>query len=192
MQEADFDTFERAFRRLAGVFRVRLTEQQLMHLMQSYFRILNRFSLDAVVTGGRQCAETRQTFPKPTDWIAAMPRGQHSRREDVAAMSETEAREYRRAELAHYQDPPCPCAHCQEAGVTHRFLRFVPERTDDDRDCQLHDPILNRTVIAGHWAHGEELRRWYAAKDAFYGNWQRLPARMRIRLPFREPGEDDA
>jgi hypothetical protein len=51
-----------------------------------------------------------------------------------------------KVEMVTYQ-PPCSCQLCRDAGVDDQRLRLDP--------------------YTGLWLHGEDLRRWYAAKDAF-------------------------
>jgi len=46
--------------------------------------------------------------------------------------------------------------------------------------------------IVGHWAHGEELARWYAARDAFFALAKRAPRTLfdavAVIVGDREPG----
>jgi hypothetical protein len=79
-----------------------------------------------------------------------------------------EAVAYRRAVQRRYQDAPCGCGLCQAASVTDRPLRFVPTLTRDGDEVKVWCPPIPRLVIAGHWAHGVELARWYAARDIFF------------------------
>jgi hypothetical protein len=98
-------------------------------------------------------------------------------------MTERESQEHRRAEQRGYEDEPCGCDLCQQAGVTHRYLRFVPEWNADGRDRRVRDPLSDRTVVAGHWAHGEELRRWYVAKEAFWTKAKAMGLKPEKMLP---------
>lgn len=55
-------------------------------------------------------------------------------------------------EVVHEPKPfadPCGCRLCTEAGVSDRRIRLDPR--------------------SGEWLHGEQLRRWYAAREAFQG-----------------------
>lgn len=56
--------------------------------------------------------------------------------------------------------PPCRCRECQDAGVSTRHI--------------------HRDVETGRWMHGEPLRRWYEARDAF-----RAAARVAVGRPGR-------
>lgn len=58
---------------------------------------------------------------------------------------------------------PCNCLECQAAGVTDKPIRFVPAD-------EFHQKA--------HWAHGEELRRWYEA----YERAQREMRELRDKL----------
>jgi len=93
--------------------------------------------------------------------------------------------------------PRCECVLCGQAGVTHRPIRYVP---DDD---ELKAKIGDRVILRGHWAHGQELKRWYAAKEAFWANVRRTVGKSgrhasgfeRLTLPptgteTREPGQE--
>lgn len=43
---------------------------------------------------------------------------------------------------------PCRCPECFQAGVSEKELRRDPR--------------------SGEWLHGQNLRRWYAARDEFF------------------------
>jgi hypothetical protein len=109
-------------------------------------------------------------------------------------MGVDEIAEYHQAERQHYQADPCGCLSCQLAGVTPRPLRFVPDFTDDDRPEQAFDSVRKRIVQTGHWAHGDELARWYAARAAFFATVPRSSPMARalavLVSPEREPGEE--
>jgi hypothetical protein len=83
-------------------------------------------------------------------------------------MRADEAAAYVRAERLRYEDDPCGCLACQAAGVTDRPLRYVPQFTHDDREERAWCPLHQKLVVVGHWAHGDELARWYAARDRFF------------------------
>jgi hypothetical protein len=84
----------------------------------------------------------------------------------VRMITAEEAAAARRAARLRYQDAPCQCGACQAAGVTERPRRFVPTLTRDGDEERVRDPQTLRLVVAGHWAHGAELARWYAAREA--------------------------
>jgi len=187
MTEDDFATFDRAFRRLSGGYRLKVRSNDLDDLVRMYFRVLEAAPLDTVLSAGKVCLETLRTFPKPVDWLEAIrslsPAGVVG---DIRTMTDEEAAAWSRAERQRWQDEPCRCLVCQAAGVTHRFLRFVPEFTDAGADERAFHPGRQRIVTTGHWAHGEELGRWYTAGDAFYGKFPRA-TRMVPALVGTEP-----
>jgi hypothetical protein len=73
-------------------------------------------------------------------------------------------------------------------------LRFVPDDVHGVLDRAI-DTVRNRVVVTGHWAHGDELARWYAARDAFFASAPRHTPIARALLVLvgreREPGCDD-
>jgi hypothetical protein len=191
MTEPDFGTFERAFRRVCGAFRLKVKEGEIEELTRTYFRILDTAPLEDVLAAGKTCLATCRKFPKPAEWLAALPAAPVAVRADLRVMGTPERLEYARAETLRYEDAPCGCLLCQEADVTHRPLRFVPDEILGVLDKAL-DTERNREVITGHWAHGEELARWYVARDHFFASAPRHTpiARALLVLVAREPGED--
>jgi hypothetical protein len=191
MTEPDFGTFERAFRRVCGAFRLKVKEGEIEELTRTYFRILDTAPLEDVLAAGKTCLATCRKFPKPAEWLAALPAAPVAVRADLRVMGTPERLEYARAEALRYEDAPCGCLLCQEADVTHRPLRFVPDEILGVLDKAL-DTERNREVITGHWAHGEELARWYVARDHFFASAPRHTpiARALLVLVAREPGED--
>lgn len=213
MDAEDRPRFSQAFRRMTNAFRVRLKGDALDELELTYFKILSAARIDDVLEAGKVCLATRRTFPKAAEWLQALPAGDDSASDkpDVRVMSTEEASEYLRAERLRYEDTPCDCLSCQIAAVTHLPRRFVPDVTDDGRDERAVCQAKNAIVTVGHWAHGEELLRWYAARDAFYAqggatflkpnrlgftyvpppNAPRAPGRVLAYAGGRVPGEDD-
>lgn len=167
MTDHDLTAFAETFGTLRGVFALRGDADELRRVMGLYFKALRRFPLGAVIAGSSIWMERGQRFPKPADWIGAIPR-----REKITLpeMSHDEAEEYLRAEGLHYEDEPCRCLLCKAAGVDHRFLRYVPDVDDTDRDVRM--KIGDRVVVRGHWAHGDQLQRWYIAREKFRAQWQ--------------------
>jgi hypothetical protein len=53
-------------------------------------------------------------------------------------------------------------------------------------------PRRQRVEVVGHWAHGDELRRWYAARAACLASAKKYPRLVRrvLALVAREPGEE--
>jgi hypothetical protein len=191
MTEPEFGTFDRAFRRVCGAFRLRLTLLELEELSRTYFRVLADASLEDVLTAGKTCLQTYTRFPKPAEWAAALPAPPVAVTADLRVMATPEREAYARAEALRYQDAPCWCVDCQDAGVTDRPLRFVPDEVNGVLDHAI-DTVRNRIVITGHWAHGDALARWYVARDAFFACLTPTQ-RHKFALVYsgREPGDDD-
>jgi hypothetical protein len=162
MIDTDQTAFGVTFLKLRNVFNLRGEKADVREAMQAYFKVLRRYPLPVVEAGADAWIETGTRFPKPAEWLHAIPK---LRRGGVLVMPDADAIEHRRAVALRYQDEPCGCHLCRKAGVSHRFLRYVPDTDADDRDVRM---LLDGTqVTRGHWAHGEELRRWYAARDHF-------------------------
>jgi len=179
MDDRDYETFDRAFRKLGVVFRLRLKEADLKELIATYFRILDGARLDAVLAGAKVCLTRCKTFPKPAEWLDALPKhvAPGAPATELRRMGAEEAEEWARAERLRWEDQPCACVACVAAGVSDRPIRFVPQFTPEDTDDRAIHPAKQRPVTTGHWAHGEELARWYRAKEAFYAKCDALGLR---------------
>jgi len=160
--DTDLFPFLDTFRGLTRVLFLRGDVHELQDVGKSYFKALRRFTLPQVQEAAEKCLSECKHFPKPVEWADRITRRIPV---EIAELSATETAEYLEAGRLHYHGEPCPCTECCAAGVTHRFLRFVPECTEDGRDA--HARIGERVVTRGHWAHGEELTRWYAARETF-------------------------
>lgn len=171
MTDAEMPAFLDVFRRLTRVFPFRGDAQEVADVGASYFKAFRRRSLPDVVAGADRWIQTENRFPRAAQWLGAIPRGDV---EVVPMMSEADAREHRRAELLGYEDAPCQCDLCRAAEVDEKPLRFVPEFTENDRDKHVRDPLNQRVVTAGHWAHGVELFRWYRARGDFWNRCYEL------------------
>lgn len=188
MTDTDFGTFDRAFRRLVGAYRLKLKAADLEELVKTYWRVLQDEALEDVLAAGKTVLTSCKKFPLPVDWLAALrSREVTAAARDLRTMSSDEAVAYVRAERLRYEDDSCACLLCQAAGVTHRLLRFVPDFTEDGRDERATNPLRDRIVTVGHWAHGEELDRWYIARDRFYAVF---PRALALVAAVREPGQE--
>jgi hypothetical protein len=197
MVEPEYGTFDRAFRRVCGAYRLTMPEDTLDELSRTYFRVLAYAPLDDVLAAGKACLATCTRFPKVAEWVAALPTppGPVPLSADLRVLGTAERDDYVRAEGLHWDDAPCACRACVDAGVADLPLRFVPDEVDGTLDRAI-DAVRNRVVVTGHWAHGDELARWYDARAAFYASAprSRTPiARALLVLvgPEREPGCDD-
>ena len=195
MTYEDRPAFRRAFQRIVETFRLKLRPVAAETLEDMYFEILEHAPLDQVLEAGKECAATCRTFPKPMTWLAALPNGAARKPEpDQRTMGVTECHGYHDAERLHWQDEPCPCLTCQAADITHLPLRFVPEFHDEGPEIRVFDAVRGRVVVAGHWAHGDELAAWYRAREVFFASApiaRQLLARVVPALNYmREPGEE--
>jgi hypothetical protein len=205
MFETDYGTFDRAFRRVCGAFRLKVTEVEQTDLSRTYFRLLEPYPLDRVLTVGKRLLETQRKFPAIADWLAACDHGLTVVPPDRRQFTVSEIDLHDRAERLRYQDEPCGCLECYEFGVQDVPRRFVPTVTGGVEERAFH-PRKNAVVIVGHWAHGAELRRWVDAREAFFAGCRSVHPRLRRLRRFhsvedvvvailhpratREPGEE--
>lgn len=181
MQAHDVTAFTALFERVRTVFPLRVSPRELEQAIGAYFQAFARYPLSAVEAGADRWLASGERFPKPAQWISVMPR-----QVGVTGLTDlgpAEAAEHRDAIARGYQGDPCSCPACQRAEVTHRFLRYVPDVDRDGRD--LRGLLDGKAVVRGHWAHGEELARWYAARDRFFALNERHPPRT---MPTESPG----
>jgi hypothetical protein len=193
MIEAEFGTFNRAFRKVVTIFRLKFKVGEVEELSRSYFRLLGHAPLGDVLAAGKTWTTTHNTFPKPAEWLQALPAAPTvPGSADLRVLATPEREAYARAETLRWQDDPCTCWDCREAGVTDRPLRFVSDEVLGVLDRAI-DTVRNRVVVTGHWAHGDELARWYVAREAFFASApRRTPVgRALLALVSREPGCDD-
>lgn len=178
MTAADEIAFANKFLELRRAFLLRGDHAEVQQMMQVYFKALIRFPLRAVLTGADVCIERHERFPKAAEWIRAIPQKPAV---ECLPMQEPEAGEHRRAVSLFYEDEPCGCHECKRAEVSHRMLRYVPEEDRDGQDAKM--LLDGKVVVKGHWAHGDELKRWYAARDQFLAlkdqHAGKLPRRMK-------------
>jgi len=195
LTEADYGTFERAFGRVCGAFRLRLTATERQDLTRTYFKVLEPYDLEQVLQIGRRCLERYKKFPTVSDWIAELDdtaRTRRARTPEARHMTVSEVEERTSAERQRYSDAPCTCVACRAAGVEDHAIRYVPTLVGDEEE-RAWDPQRQRLEIVGHWAHGAELRRWYEARAAFFARAKRRPfgrAVLALVAVSREPGEE--
>jgi hypothetical protein len=184
--DSDFGPFETAFKRLSGALNRKWSMVEFQTAVHVYFDTLKHIELEDVLAA-EVILRSRPRWPKVGDWLAAVPARTVVTGERV--MRGPEAAEYLRAHRLHWHDAPCGCPACFQAGVTDRSLRFVPEFLADDTEARAYHPTLCRVVTTGHWAHGDELRRWYVAKAACFAA---VPPRFHrvLQLVAREVGEE--
>ncbi len=167
MTSYDLAAFTETFDNLARVLiSRRMDDTERSQMLSAYFKALRAYDLAAVKGGAEVVLATAKHFPKPVEWIEAMPRrsGQPA---DVPVLFENEARTWRAAEASFWEKDPCSCSLCKAANVDWKPLRFVPEFDEYDRERKVFDQGRNRIVTAGHWAHGVELAGYYRARGEY-------------------------
>lgn len=166
MQVEEFPTFAQAFKRMAASLRRNFANAaEAEDVARTYFRILNGYELGDVLRAGKTLLTTAKRFPQPAEWLAALPRRQVSR--DRRHMTASECAEYADAARQGFTGEPCGCRACVAAGVSDRALRYVPTMADDTHEERAFNPSRDIEQTVGHWAHGDELARWYAAQGTF-------------------------
>ncbi len=195
MTDFDYASFAATFTRLVTAHRLKLKPAEAEELARTYFRVLEAHPIEAVILAGKRCLAKHRQFPKAADWLAELPPTPPRGGSDVRQMSADEAQIHDQAKQLGYEDEPCLCAECEHAGVMHRPVRFVPtERGDGDYE-RAFNPATKQVEIVGHWSHGIELQRWYAARDHFFALKEKSPLRAMLDLVGvvgeREAGSDD-
>ena len=187
---SDLGTFDRAFRRVCGAFRVRLKADEAEDLSRTYFKILEAYPLDRVLLVGKAIVSTSRRFPLAADWVAELDATAGTvAPADRRQMTTAEVDEYEAAARAHWEGPECACAACSAAQTTDRPLRYVPTLATFDDDERAYNARRQLVQVVGHWAHGDELRRWYEARSRFYASAPRRFRRaLRLVAAGREPG----
>lgn len=166
MTESDFFPFMDVFRSVMRVFPMRGDDHEIKQTAGAYFKVLRRYPLPLVQAGADQCLQRCKHFPKPAEWIDHIPNPQTTGVQ-LPTMSSEQGHDHARAVNLFYEDDPCRCPECRAAGVDHRPLRFVPEFDAADLEVKALNPVTGKIVTCGHWAHGVELKRWYAARQGF-------------------------
>jgi hypothetical protein len=182
MTDGDADRFALVFRKLVALpLKDRPHAKDQKSVEASYFKLLGKYPFDVVVKAVETLLHTLKRFPTPADWLEMIARdAPRALPPDHRQMTQTEVREHQRARALHFMDEPCSCQACIAAGVNDRQLRFVPDLRDDGETESAIDPTTNEVVMTGHWAHGRELSRWYATRDAATPSIERHPLARRI------------
>jgi hypothetical protein len=175
MSPVDLPAFLETFRAVAATFNVRRDEDTLGEV---YFKALQPFPLRDVQAGADRCTAFLKRFPKPVEWKEQIPRPTAP---GIPELGSFEAADYLEAESCFFEMPPCRCAACVQAGVSMRPIRYMP---DED---EVKVRVGARVVLRGHWAHGDELRRWYAAKEAFWAKARSLGYKSQLLNPPDRP-----
>jgi hypothetical protein len=168
MLRTEFVTFDRAFGRVCGAFQRKLKPAEQRDASRTYFLTMEDEPLELVLEAGKRCIQSFKHFPRVSEWLtevqalkpaAILPL-------DRRHTTVTEGNIQEEAKRRHYQDAPCACDGCCAAGVQDKPVRFVPTIIGVEEERAFNQQ-RQRVEIVGHWAHGEELRRWYASRRAF-------------------------
>jgi hypothetical protein len=189
MTPQDLLAFGEMFTDLTKIFRFYGTEDQKSASLNSYFDTLQAYSLERVRAGYEQVKVTATKMPVPAQWIAAMPKGS-----ELPLMTRSQAAEYDDAERKFFEGELCRCRACVEDDATHLPLRFVPCLDAHGDVITLQHPWRQKPVCLGRWIHGAELKRWWAARGAFYTALAALgPKRMPAKVvPFAKVQTQEA
>jgi hypothetical protein len=196
MFDRDFVTFDRAFGRVCGAYRLKVKPSEAEELTKTYFKVLEPWALEAVLAAGKLVMAKCKRFPSISEWVAELPTiTTATPPADRRLMSVAEMDEHERAAAMRYEGTPCGCPSCFGAGIHERPIRFVPTLVSllDDAYERAFNSRRNQLEVVGHWAHGEELARWYQARDHFFGLAETMPRLGRLvtftrALLEREPG----
>lgn len=189
MTDAEIFPFMSTLRDVARVFPIRGDETDVQQLGAAYFKALRRYPLALVQAGAERVIERNKHFPKPAEWLDAIPRATQTG--TVELLTVVEADDWLAAERGRWQQAPCRCPECRAAGVSEQPQRFVPMLDANGQDER--GLIGERAITRGRWIHGEELARWYAAKAEFWALFRAAVAKKAMYVPpvaSREPGGD--
>lgn len=188
MTDAEIFPFMATMRDVVRVFPIRGGDEDIQQLGASYFKALRRYPLALVQAGAERVIGQNKHFPKPAEWLDAIPRSTATAGA-LEPLSAFDADEWLAAERGRWESASCRCSECLAAGVTERMQRFVPSLDTNGGDVR--GLIGERTVTRGHWIHGHDLARWYAAKDEFWTLFRGVVAAkaMGVRVT-REPGQE--
>lgn len=196
MTSFDFTAFDQTVARMDAAFGQKMKPKARVALTSVYFQALAAYDIDAVVAAGQRCLTTLSGFPKIVDWLAEVATKTPTVcPADRRQMGVDELDVHERAAARGYEDDPCTCGWCEASGVEDKPLRFVPTLVRGDEHEVAFNPRHHKVEVVGHWAHGEELRRWYVARDRFFALKRRAPRALLIAVESlvgvtREPGEE--
>lgn len=176
MTDGELFAFVDVFRGIQRVFGKRMTEGEEAQTHRDYFRALRRFPLDQIKAGAEVWLQRGKYFPKPAEWIDAIPKQSAHAASTLPQATPQQAQDARRAEQMRFEGHPCRCAECVESGVTERPTRFVPVEDANGEIVRVLDG--EREMTPGKWIHGYELARWYAAQAEFYAKYRAAFGRL--------------
>jgi hypothetical protein len=168
MVEADYARFSEWFDVLAVTHRLQGSEDMRGKMKAEYFDVLRSYPFRAVESAYQTLRRKMKKWPVPADWLEALPPfGSVTR---LPLMTDAEADESDEAErLGYERDEFCHCALCERGHTTHLKSRCVPRLDANGHELERQHPRRQgRPVLLGRWIHSDELRRWAAARGAFY------------------------
>lgn len=169
MTDQDYEAFGKEFKRLSAALEpFKQSPEQLNSRIDAYFHALKKLPLSVVTAKADEWLKREKKFPVPAQWVSVIV---HTAVE-LPVLTPREAQEWQAAERQGWESEPCDCPRCVSAGVSEKPARFVPEFDREDRDVKAR--IGDRIVTVGHWAHGDELARWYTARAAFWNRCYEL------------------
>jgi hypothetical protein len=169
----DFDAFKREFQRLSAALErtFRQTPEELTARIDAYFVVLKKLPLGVVIAKADAWLERESKMPKPAEWAAVAPKRLVV---DLPTLTPAEAEEWLDAESRMWEREPCECVSCVHAGVSTLPQRFVPELDAYDRDVRALIGSRPQPITRGHWAHGDELGRYWRAREEFWHRMKQL------------------
>lgn len=170
---------------LAVTHRLQAPEDMRSKMKSEYFDVLRPYPIEAVSSAYESLRRKMKKWPVPADWLEALPPAGNTGRLMLATAAEvTENDEAER--LGYEAVGRCACPRCVEAGC---FLppRYVPRLDRDGLTFERRHPLRDgRPILLGRWLHGEDLKRWYAARAQFY----ELKTKLGVELPLSALPED--
>jgi hypothetical protein len=158
----DLTTFEGVMTWLGRTLGLRVSEPDFVAQMRSYRRVLRAVPVADLLRGAETWAGRESRFPRPAQWRGAVRESTPGAPQAPAA----DAQAWLEAERQGFEAPSCTCAPCVASGADWRPLRFVPDV--DRHGATIPMLVGTRQVARGHWAHGEELVRWWVAQGKFW------------------------
>lgn len=177
--------FEPSFNALWDMgLRYRPSEDRRQSVLTSFYQVLEKYPLPAVIGGQEQLQATATSWPAPANWIAAMPR--RDRESQLPEMDWRQLKAFDAAYEAVYEGEPCGCVECREAEVSHLPIRYVPMVDASGALVQRKHPRLG-TVYVGEFIHGYRLKNWWRLRGEFFSLIGTLEAMQDMKtLPIDE------
>lgn len=185
MTEQDLVPFAQWFNVLAVTHRLMASEDLKGRMLAEYFDVLRPYPFEAVEQSYQALRRKMKKWPVPADWLEALPAFGSVWR--LPPLTDAEYQLNDEAEkLGYEREAVCQCRSCVDAGC---FMppRYVPVIDRDGKTIERRHPHRNSVpVLLGRWIHGDELKRWYAARARFY----EMKDKLAIKLPISDLPDD--